>query len=59
MTRKNRNDEKLLESADGFNMTVENAFFKKDREKLIFYKSDGHLTVVDYVLVQRNTLMSK
>ena len=53
---RNREGERLLELADSLDMIIGDTFFKKDHEKLISCKSDGHATVVDYILMEKGDL---
>ena len=45
--------EKILEFADAWEMVVVNTLFKKDKNKLITYRSGTADTTVDHVLVRR------
>ena len=49
----NKDNARLLEFADSFNMIVGNTLFIKDREKLITLKCGGNSYEFDYVVVKK------
>ena len=53
---RSRNDERVLEFADSFEMVVGDTFFKTDTEKLITYKSGDCATGVDYDVVPKEAM---
>ena len=55
----NKNDERLLEFADSFDMVVGKTFFMKVLDKLITFKSGGNFFVIDNVVEKRCDEKSK
>ena len=53
---RNRNDERVLEFVDSFDVVVGKTFFKTDAKKLIAYKSEDKATVSDYVVIPKEVL---
>ena len=49
----NKEGERLLESLQTLELFAANTGFKKKQEQLIMYRSAGHDTQVDYVLVRK------
>ena len=56
--QRNREGERILECAESLNMALVNTFYEKSKEHLITYKSGGHATQIDYVMVKRADLKS-
>ena len=50
---RNKEGERLLESLQALELFAANTGFKKKQEQLITYKSAGHDTQVDYILVRK------
>ena len=49
----NKEGERLLESLQALELFAANIGFKKKQEQLIMYRSAGHDTQVDYILVRK------
>ena len=54
--RKNEGGENILHLAPTFDLAIVSAFYSKQREHLLTYKSRGNATVIDCIMVTRENL---
>ena len=54
--RKNEGGENILHLAQTFDLAIVNAFYNKQREHLLTYKSRGNATLNDCIMVTRDNL---
>ena len=53
---RNAEGEEILQFAQAYDFGVVNTFFQKKMEHLITYTSGGRRSVIDYILIRRNTI---
>ena len=54
--QRNQEGERILEFATAHDLVVGNSFFKKSEQHLITYRSGGHSSQIDYILLRKSDL---